>query len=577
MPLSRSPFDQVRSNTEKTVGEAVIETLVDWGIDLVFGIPGDNVDGLLNGLYKHQDKIRFVLVRHEENAALMATAHAKLTGRIAACLATGGPGAYHLLNGLAEAHADRVPVLALVGNTTTLGMGTDHLQEYRPDLEFAACTVWNRSLMAPQNARLLTSSAIRAAYAEHGPALLTVPMDVGLAVLPRDAKVADCRFSSPILAPDPTDLEPIVQVLDRARRPVLLIGRGCQGAGDTVVRLADRLGAPIIKALWGKEIVSDFDPHVLGGLGYLGTRSSVEAVMGADLILMLGTSFPYVEFLPKPGQCVTIQIDRDPYQIGKRHAVDLGACADVALASRELLTKCARHRDRGWLTKMQAARTEWNDLMERQSHSDRVPMRPQVVARALQDLADEDAIITTDSGANLTWMARNFMVNGRQRFIGSGLLMTMQCALPYAIGAKFAHPDRQVIAAIGDGSFNMTMGEFMTAVQYGLPIIVTIFDNGKLSLIKYEEEALGVPEFGVHFVNPDYVKLAEACGGFGVRVERPEDVHDAIRAAMDSGKPALIDAVVEPNEVPFPPMVLKGQATGFGIAFLREAFANVRE
>lgn len=577
MPLSRSPFDQVRSNTEKTAGEAVIETLIDWGVELVFGMPGDNVDGLLNGLYKHQDKIRFVLVRHEENAAFMAAAYAKLTGKIAACLATGGPGGYHLLNGLAEAHLDRVPVLALLGNTTTMAMGQDQLQEFRPDLEFASCTVWNRSLMSPKSARLLTSSALRAAYAKSGPALLTVPMDVGLAVLPKDTKAADCQVSMPILAPDPRDLDRIVKVLDQARRPVLLVGRGCRGGGDAVLKLADRLGAPIIKTLWGKEIVSDFDPHVLGGLGYLGTRPSVEAVMGADVLLMFGTSFPYVEFLPRPDQCVTIQIDHDPYQIGKRHPVDLGACADVPLAVRQLLSKCARHPDRGWLTRMQAARAEWNDLMDRQAHSDRVPMRPQVVARALEDLADEDAIITTDSGANLTWMARNFRVNGRQRFIGSGLLMTMQCALPYAIGAQFAFPERQVIAAVGDGGFMMCMGEFMTAVRYELPIVVVVFNNGKLSLIKYEEEVAGVPEFGIHFRTPDFVRLAEACGAVGIRIENPQDAEAAMRQALALRRPVLVDAVVEPNEVPFPPKVQKGQATGFGIAFLREQFERITE
>lgn len=577
MPMSRSALDQVRSNTGKTVGEAVIETLIDWGIDTVFGIPGDNLDGLLNGLYKHQDRIRFVLVRHEENAAFMATAYAKLTGRMAACLATGGPGAYHLVNGLSEAYLDRIPLLALVGNTTTSGMGTDQLQEIRPELEFAGCTVWNHSLMSPRNARMLPSNAIRAAYAKSGPALLTLPMDVGLAVLPRDTKLTDCQLSRPTLAPDPMELRRIAQVLDRARKPVLLVGRGCQGAGESVLKLADRLGAPIIKALWGKEVVSDFDPHVLGGLGYLGTRASVEAVMGADLLLMLGTSFPYVEFLPRPGACVTVQIDHDPTQIGKRHPVDLGACADVPLAVGQLLAMCRRHPERGWLESCQAARGEWNALMDRQAHSDRIPMRPQVVARALQDLADDEAILTTDSGANLTWMARNFFVNGRQRFIGSGLLMTMQCALPYAIGAKFACPERQVIACVGDGSFVMGMGEFLTAVQYRLPILVTIFRNGKLSLIKYEEEALGVPEFGVHLHNPDFVKFAEACGAYGARIERPQEARDVLRAAMESGGPAIVEAVVEPNEVPFPPMVQKGQATGFGIAFLREAFARVRE
>lgn len=577
MPSSRSPLSHVRSALQTTTGDAIIETLCDWGIEYVFGIPGDNVNGLLNGLYKHRSRIKFILVRHEENAAFMAIAHAKLTGKMAACLATSGPGAAHLTNGLFEAHRDKIPLLAITGNTESFNIGTDQVQEFNPHLTFGDCSVWNCVMGGVKNARIITASAIRAAYARSGPAVLSVPIDLGLAVLPKDAPMADSSFSKPSHFPDPLQIAQIAAALNKSERPVLLVGRGCHGLESKLIALADRLGAPIVKSLWGKECVSDFQPHVLGGIGLLGTRSSFEAMTHADCLLMLGTSFPSNDFLPQSEHCVTIQIDQDPFQIGKRYQIDLGVVGDVHLAVPMILESCAPHEDRTWLQHCQHAREDWNALMDKQAHSDRMPMRPQVMARALQECADENAIITTDSGANTVWMARNFLVNGRQRFIGSGLMGTMQCGLPYAIGAKFACPDRQVIACIGDGGFVMGMGEFMTAVAHELPIIVCIFNNGKLSLIKYEEEIAGVPEFGTHFRNPDFAKFAEACGGFGIRVEDPRDAVDAVREAIASRKPAIIDAIVEPNEVPFPPQLQRGQAAGFGVAFLREVFERIRE
>lgn len=577
MPISRSPWSQLRTGLERTAGEAVIETLIDWGIDTVFGVPGDNSDGLLNGLYKHRDRIRFVLVRHEENGAFMAVAHAKLTGRMAACLTTAGPGAFHLYNGMFEAYHDRIPMLALTGNTESFNLGLEQIQEFKPDLAFAACSVYTSLVGGAKHARLVTSNAIRAAYARSGPALLSVPVDVGLEPMPKDSPKADHQFTPPTHAPDPAVIARIVAALDRAQRPVIFVGRGCWGLGEAIVQLADKLGAPIAKSLWGKEAVSDFDPHVLGGLGLLGTRASVEAMAGADALLLLGTSFPYTDFLPKPETCTVIQVDQDPAQIGKRYPVDHGVCADVHKVVPMLLEHCQRHTDRGWLKGCQDARGEWNSLMEHQGHSERVPMRPQVMARTLQELAAPDAIFTLDSGCNTAWMARNCFVNGRQRMIGSGLMGSMQCSLPYAIGAKFACPERQVLCTVGDGGFVMGMGEFMTAVKYELPIVVTIFNNSKLALIKYEEAVAGLPEFGIRFTNPDFVKLAEACGAFGVRVEDPRDARDAVRAAIASGKPALVDAIVEPDEVPFPPKIQEGQAVGFGLAFLREAFARITE
>jgi pyruvate oxidase len=577
MPVNRSALQQIRTGLSKTTGEAVIETMADWGIQHVFGMPGDNADGLIDGLVKHQDRARFILVRHEENAAFMAAGYYKASGRMAACLTTAGPGAFHLINGLAEAYHDKIPMLALTGNTDTAMYGTDQIQEFHPERDFSGYTVWSHLMPGAKNARILTSMAIRAAKARSGPSLLSVPLDIGLMPLPDGAPPADTQFTPPTLEPDPQLIAQAVSLIDAASKPVIFIGRGCWGLERELTRLAETLGAPIIKALWGKEAVSDFDPHVLGGLGLLGTRASVEAIAGCDLLLLLGTSFPYNDFLPDPGSVTTLQIDQDPYQIGKRYPVSLGVCADVHKAIPMILERCKRQEDRSWIQSMQKAREQWNQLMERQARDPRTPMRPQAMARALQACAKDDAILTLDSGANTAWMARNFFANGRQRIMGSGLMGTMQCSLPYAIGAQFACPDKQVLCTTGDGGLVMCLGEFLTAVHYQLPLIVTVFNNSKLALIKYEEEVAGVPEFGIHFTNPDFVKFAEACGAFGVRVEDPRDAEEAVRAAIASGKPALIDALVEPNEVPFPPKIQQGQAMGFGIAFLREQFAKIRE
>jgi pyruvate oxidase len=577
MPIKRSALEQIQSSFKTTTGEAVIETMADWGIQYVFGIPGDNVNGLLDGLIKQKDRAKFVLVRHEENAAFMATGYYKASGKMAACLATSGPGAFHLINGMAEALHDMIPMLALTGNTDTGTYGTVQVQEFHPEKDFASFSVWSHLMAGTMNARILTSMAIRAALAKSGPALLSVPVDIGLMPLPKDAPPADTQFAVPTLEPDPQLIARVVELIDQAKRPVLLVGRGCRGLDRELIRLAETIGAPIIKALWGKDAVSDFDPHVLGGLGYLGTRASVEAVAGCDLLLMLGTSFPYVDFLPEPGAVTTIQIDQDPYQIGKRYAVSLGVCADLRKAVPMIVERCRRQEDRSWIQSMQQARAQWLQLMDKQARDPRTPMRPQAMVHALQACAKEDAILTLDSGSSTAWMARNFMTTGHQRMIGSGLMATMQCSLPYAIGAQFARPDKQVLCTTGDGALMMCLGEFMTAVQYQLPIVVTVFNNAKLAFIKYEEQVAGVPEFGIHFPNPDFVKFAEACGAFGVRVEDPRDAQEAVRAAIASGKPALIDAIVEPNEVPFPPKVQEGQAIGFGIALLREQFARIRE
>lgn len=577
MPLTRSPLDLIKTSARTITGEAIIETLIDWGIEYVFGLPGDNADGLIEGLYRHRDRINFVLVRHEENAAFMATAYYKVTGKMAACLTTAGPGAAHLLNGLLEAHRDKIPVLAMTGNAATFQIGTDQIQEYNPYTTFGDCTVFNSMVNGSKLAKLVTANAIRHALAHSGPALLSIPVDVGLEVFPKDGKAADTIFASRNADPEPQALSQVIEAFNHAKRPIILAGRGCWGLNDALIALSEKVGAAIIKPLWGKDAVSDFHPNVMGGLGLLGTRQSVEAVMKCDLLLMLGTSFPYDDFLPEGSDVVRIQVDQDPVQVGKRYRVDIGVCADVHRLVPLLLEHVEHKEDQSWLDELHQTRAEWNALMEKQEHSSRTPMRPQVVARALQDCAKEDAIIVLDSGANTTWMARNFFTNGRQRFIGSGLMGTMQCGLPYAIGAQIAYPQRQVLAGIGDGDFVMCMGEFTTAVKYQLPIIVTVFNNGKLGLIKYEEEVETIPEFGIHFHNPDFVKFAEACGGFGVRLEDPKDAHDAVRAAIASGKPAIIDAIVEPNEVSMPPKVEQGQATGFGIAFLREMMEKITE
>ncbi|HWN14536.1 MAG TPA: thiamine pyrophosphate-binding protein, partial [Candidatus Dormibacteraeota bacterium] len=473
-----------------TAADVLIETLLGWGVDVVFGLPGDGINGIMEALRTRQDRIRFVQVRHEEAAAFMACGYAKFTGRLGVCLATSGPGGIHLLNGLYDAALDGQPVLAITGMTYHDLIGTHTQQDVALDRLFMDVAKFNERVMGPAHVENVTDLACRSALAYRGVAHLTFPVDIqemkaGAPRSPRNVEhhTSDTLGRSAGL-PDEGRLRRAAELLNAGRRVAILAGRGALHAGDQLEAVADRLAAPIVKALLGKAAVPDDSPYTTGGIGLLGTRPSQEAMEGCDTLLMVGTSFPYIEFLPKPGQARAAQIELDPMRIGLRYPVEVGLVGDSRATLAALLPLLRPQTDRRFLESAQERVGDWRRLMdERGSRRDK-PMKPQFLARELGLRLSRDAIVACDSGTITTWWARDIPARRGQMHAVSGNLATMACGLPYAIAAQIAYPNRQVVAFVGDGGFSMLMAEFATCVKYRLPVKVVVVKNNTLGQIK---------------------------------------------------------------------------------------------
>ncbi|GAA3454043.1 thiamine pyrophosphate-dependent enzyme [Dactylosporangium matsuzakiense] len=559
--------------------EVLVSRLAEWGVDTVFGIPGDGINGIMEGLRRNRDKIRFVLVHHEEAAAFMATAYAKTTGRIGVCLATSGPGGIHLANGLYDAKLDHVPVLAITGLQESSVLGTAYQQEVNLDRFFADVSEYNQIIMNPAQLPALVDVAIRTAYARRGVAHLTIPNDIQVApagkdpyqtVAPVVAPSTAPIYLAPAVRPRDADLRTAADVLNAAEKVAILAGIGARGAGALLERVADTLGAPIVKSLSGKMVLPDDSPYVTGGLGLLGTKPSEDLMEDCDALLMLGTNFPYTKFLPKPGAAKVVQVEIDPGRAGTRIATDVPLVGDVG-ATLEALLPLLERKEPKHLRRYQEKVRDWNERMSSLESADRDPIAPQYLAAQLDALATDDAILTCDSGTIATWAARHWRIRGRREFYLSGTLATMAPGLPYAIAAQLAHPGRQVLSLIGDGGFAMLMAEFSTAVRYRLPVKIVVNNNNSLGQILWEQMVLGFPEHGVRFGEPvpDYAAVARACGGFGVHVDKPGDVPGALRDALAYDGPALVDVAVDPNEPPLPASVTYEQAKKFATSFLK--------
>lgn len=563
-----------------TVGELVARRLVAWGVDTVFGLPGDGINGLMEGFRRVQDDLRFVLVHHEEAAAFMATGHAKATGRLGVCVATSGPGAIHLLNGLYDAKLDHAPVLALTGMQETSVLGTRYQQEVHLDRLFADVAVYDLMVTNPQQLPSVLDLAIRNALAKRTVAHLTFPNDVQVAPADQDPyrHVSPARspqtgtelFVSP-LEPSERGLREVADVLSGASRPALLVGAGALHARDEVIAVADRIAAPIVKTLPGKAVVPDAHPLTTGGLGLLGTRPSEDLMVECDVLLMVGTSFPYTKHLPSPGQARVAQIDADASLLGLRIPVEAGLVADSKVALTRLLPMLAPARDRSFLAKYQAEMAGWRDDMAALETADRDPIAPQFLMHAIDEAADHDAILTCDSGTIATWAARHWTIRGDRRFYLSGNLATMAPGFPYAIAIQAAFPGRQVIAFVGDGGFAMLMAEFLTAVRAGLPVKVVVNNNNAYGQILWEQMVLGFPEYAVRHgpPEPNFAAWATACGGLGRKVTRPDEVEGAIAGLLAHPGPGLVDCDVDPDEPPMPGKVSFDQAKHFAEAFVR--------
>jgi pyruvate dehydrogenase (quinone)/pyruvate oxidase len=551
----------------RTTADILVESLIDWGVEVIFGLPGDGINGVMEALRKRQDKLRFIHVRHEESAAFMACAYAKYTGKLGVCLGTSGPGGIHLLNGLYDAKLDHQPVLAITGHTFHDLIGTHTQQDVDLAHLFEDVAAYSERVMGPSHVKNVTDLACRTALSYRAVAHINIPKDTQeMQSDERSARNVSNHTSHVLGAsarrPGENELQRSADLLNAGKRIVILAGQGALHATDELEAMAEKLGAPIVKALLGKAAVPDDSPYTTGGIGLLGTKASQEALEDCDTLLLVGTSFPYIEFYPDPQDVRCVQIDVNPAFIGLRFPVEVGLIADSRVALRALLPLIRRNNHRRFLEKAQKEMVDWRKLMENYATRREKPMKPQVVAWELGKRLSDTAIVSCDSGTVATWFARHIPAKRGQKHSLSGTLASMANGLPYAIAAQVAFPDRQCVAFMGDGGFSMLMAEFATAVKYKLPIKVIVVNNNTLAMIKWEQMVMdGNPEFGCELSPIDYAAVARACGGEGYRIEDPAECGAIMEAALGHPGPVVVDAIVDPFEPPMPPKVSLKQAT----------------
>jgi len=560
----------------RTTADIMVERLIDWGVDTIFGFPGDGINGIFEALRTHQEGLRYIQVRHEEAAAFAACGYAKYTGRLGVCLATSGPGGIHLLNGLYDAKCDGVPVLAITGHTFHDLIGTHYQQDVDLDKLFMDVAVYNQRVMGPEHVVNVVDEAVKTALSRRGVSHITIPKDI------QEWTTSDtqrspaniAKHSADLYAPawpmPPRDkLQQAADLINAGSKVAILAGSGCLKSREEVLQLAEKVAGPIIKPLLGKAVVPDDSPYTTGGIGLLGTAPSQDALQECDTLIIAGSGFPYMEFLPKPGQATCVQIDINPERIGLRHPADVGLVGDCTAVLAALLPLIHRKESQSFLQKAQERMKEWNNLMRERGTRTDVPMKPQVVTYHLNKLLDRNAIVSSDSGTIATWTARYIEMRDGMQFSLSGSLATMANGLPYSVGAAVAYPGRQVVCIVGDGGFTMLMGEVATLVKYNLPVKVIIIKNNTLGQIKWEQIAQdGNPEFGVDLQPIDFAGYAKNCGAAGYCVEDPAQVEAVLREALAHPGPAIIEAVVDANEPPMPGKITTKQALKFAEALL---------
>jgi pyruvate dehydrogenase (quinone)/pyruvate oxidase len=575
-PLIFGPSREERPMS-RTAADVLIETLIDWGVDVVFGLPGDGINGIMESLRTHAEKIRFVQVRHEEAAAFMATGYAKFTGKLGVCLGTSGPGGIHLLNGLYDAKLDGQPVLAIAGAAFHDLIDTMTQQDVPLDRLYQDVAVFNTRVMGPAHVENVTHLACRTALAYRGVSAITFPVDIQSMSVKADERSdrnlshhANEYFRRSAGLPGAAELDRAAEVLAKGERVCILAGRGALGCSDELEQLAEKLGAPIVKALLGKAAVPDDSPYTTGGIGLLGTAPSQDAMERCDTLLMVGTSFPYIEFYPKIGHARCVQVEVDPQRIGLRFPVDVALVGDARATLQALLPRVERHEDRRFLEAAQTDMETWRKTLEERGTREDVPMKPQVAARELGLRLPDNAIVCCDSGTIATWFARYIPAKRGMMMSLSGTLASMANGMPYAIAAAIAHPDRPVFAFVGDGGFSMLMAELATAVKYGLNLKIVIIKNDTLGQIKWEQMVfLGNPEFGCDLQTIDFAAIARAMGAAGFYCEDPKQIGAIYDAALATPGPVVVEAKVDPFEPPWPPKITAKQARMFAQSLLR--------
>jgi pyruvate dehydrogenase (quinone) len=552
----------------KTVSEIFIETLVNAGIKRVYGVVGDSLNGLTDVMRKSK-QIEWMHVRHEEVAAFAAGAEAHLTGELAVCAGSCGPGNLHLINGLFDCHRNRVPVLAIAAQIPSHEIGSGYFQETHPEHLFKDCSHYCELVSQPEQMPRVLGIAMRTAIAERGVAVIVIPGDVALRECSAPALSLGIANSASFLFPSNNELRSAADILNKARKVAILGGAGCEGAHSELIAMAERLKAPIVHALRGKEFIEYDNPYDVGMTGLLGFSSGYHAMMNCDALLMLGTDFPYQQFYPKSAKI--IQVDRRGDQIGRRTPVDLGLIGNVKDTLDVLTPLIESKPDRSYLDQClshyQNARKSLDDLAV--GEPGRTPIHPQYVAKVLDELAAEDAVFTCDVGTPTVWSARYLHMNGKRRLLGSFTHGSMASALPQAIGVQASHPGRQVITLSGDGGLAMLLGDLLTLHQLKLPVKLVVFNNSSLGFVELEMKAAGLVDYGTDLVNPNFAKLAESANIFGVRVEKPEELRPALTEALAHDGPALVEVVVNRQELSMPPTISLDQALGFGLYMIR--------
>jgi pyruvate dehydrogenase (quinone) len=555
---------------QRTVADFVLDRLRDWGVDRVFGYPGDAVNGFLGALDRAEPGFEFVQARHEETAALMACAHAKFTGRLGVCLATSGPGAIHLLNGLYDAKLDGAPVLAILGQQPRVALGAAYQQEIDLTTLFADVSELVQLCADPAQARHLVDHAVRTALVRRGVATLVFPNDVqALDAVPAPPRRHGSVFSSvglarPRVVPHDEDLRRAARVLNEGSRVAILVGQGARAAAAEVAEVAEVLGAGVAKALLGRDVLPDDLPFVTGSIGFLGTRPTYELMTACDTLLIVGSAFPYAEWLPEEGQARGVQIDLDGTMIGLRHPVEVPLVGDARETLAALLPRLTPKADRAWRERIESWVSEWEDVLAARAAVEADPVNPQLVARELSARLPDGCILTGDSGSNTVWWAQQVKLRAGMRASLSGTLASMGSAVPYAIAAKLAHPDAPVVAVLGDGAAQMNgLLELATAMRYrdrwqDPTFVAVVFNNRDLNMVTWEQRVFaGDPKYPASQSLPDvpYARIAELLGLHGVRIASPGEIGSALDEAFAAGRPALVEAVVDPEIPPLPPHI----------------------
>jgi pyruvate dehydrogenase (quinone) len=557
----------------KNVADLLVDVLAETGVQRIYGVSGDSLNGITDSI-RTSKRIQWIHVRHEETAAFAAGAEAHLTGRLAVCAGSCGPGNLHLINGLYDCHRSRVPVLAIAAQIPSNEIGSGYFQETHPEHLFAQCSHYCELVSQPEQMPRVLEIAIQTAISRRGVAVVTLPGDIGF----RDAVERGPRLHfaepKPTVCPSGNEISELARILNDSKKTTILAGAGCAGAHEELIALAGTLKAPVVHALRGKEFVEYDNPFDVGMTGLLGFSSGYHAMMNCDTLLMLGTDFPYQQFYPE--DATIIQVDIRGEQIGRRTKVDLGLIGDVKTTLTALIPKLQMKNNSAHLndslTHYREARKGLDDLAT--GEPGRKPIHPQYVAKMLDELAAKDAIFSCDVGTPTIWAARYLTMNGKRRLLGSFTHGSMANALPQAIGAQVSHPGRQVIALSGDGGLAMLMGDLLSLQQLQLPVKIIVLNNSSLAFVELEMKAAGIVDFGTDLRNPNFAKMAEAAGLLGLRAETPEQVVPMIEQALKDDGPALVEVLVSRQELSMPPTITVDQAKGFGLFMLRAVLSG---